>query len=134
MSCEPQVISAVFLSRLNNSVTQLKTQLETISNDMMILHDLRELYYDLRDAIVSNKASQDPSIVLEIKLDAIHEHLILTLKQMRSRQKKRLVDLHSDIFKEELEHPRVDTPMKSQLKVFVARVVLLIDGIDILLI
>ena len=84
MSCESQVISAVFLSRLNNIIIQLRTQLETISNDMMILHDLRKLYYDLRDAIVSNKASQDPSTVLEIKLDAIYEHLILTLKQLRS--------------------------------------------------
>ena len=133
MDCESQVISAVFLTRLNNNIVQLRTQLETINNDMMILHDLRELYYDLRDAIVTNKASQDPSTDLEIKLDAIYEHLILTLRQLRSRQKKRLADLHSDIFKEELENPRVDTPMKSQFKIFAARVVLLINGIDILL-
>ena len=133
MNCEPHAVSTVFLSRLNNTIAQLKTQLETINNDMTIMWDLHELYYDLRDAIVSNKASQDPSIVLEVELEAIREHLILTLKQLRSRQKRRLVDLHSDIFKEELEHPQVNTPMKSQLKVFVARVVLLIDGIDILL-
>ena len=134
MNCELQIVPAVFLSRLNNIIVQLRTQLETIGNDMMILHDLRKLYYDLRDAIVSNKASQDPSTVLKLELDAIYKHLISTLKKLRSRQKKRLADLHSSIFEEELENPRVDTPMKSQLKIFVARVVLLIDGINILLI
>ena len=134
MNCESPIMAAVFLSRLNNIVIQLRTQLETIGNDMMIMHDLRKLYYDLREAIVSNKASQDPSTVLKIELDAIYRHLISTLKQLRSRQRKRLADLHSNIFEEELENPRVDTPMKSQLKIFVARVVLLIDGIDILLV
>ena len=108
MNCEPHIVSATFLSRLNNSITQLKAQQETICNDMTSLQDLHELYYDLRYSMISNKALQDPSIILEIELDAIHEHLILTLKHLRSRQKKRLVDLHSNIFKEELEHPQVN--------------------------
>ena len=39
----------------------------------------------------------------------------------------------SQSVKEELEHPQVDTPIKSELKIFLARVMLLIEGIDILL-
>ena len=132
MNNEPHIISGTFLSRLNESIIQLRTY-HTICNDMSNFHDLHELYYDIQNARTSNEGLCAPSIVLERELDAIKEHLISTLNHLRSRQRKRLLDLHSDIFKEELEHPRIDTPMKNELKRFVARVMLLIEGIDILL-
>ena len=132
MNNEPHAISAILLSRLNESIIQLRTY-QTICNDMSNFHDLHELYYDIRNAQTSNKGLCAPSIILERELNAIKEHLISTLRHLRSRQRRRLLDLHSDICKEELKHPRIDTPMKNELKRFVARVMLLIEGIDILL-
>ena len=98
-------MSEQFLCQMNNSIVHLRTQEKTLTNDMKNFQELHELYYDIRYARVSNKASLDPSVTLEKELKVIYEHLILTINQFHTQQKKRLLDIHSRLLKEELENP-----------------------------
>ena len=112
MNGELHTVSEQFLCRMNNSIVHLQTQEKTLTNDMKNFQELHELYYDIRYVRVSNKASLDPSITLEKELKVIYEHLILTINQFCTQQRKRLLDIHSKLLREEFEHPQGDTAKK----------------------
>ena len=134
MSSDLHTVSARSLYQLNNTIAQLQTQEKTLLNDMENFRKLHELSYDIRYSRVSNEASPKPSINLEKELKVIQGHLTLTLTQFHSRQRKRLLDIHSRLVKEEIEHPRVNTATKAELETFLSRVMRLIEHIEILLI
>ena len=134
MSSDLHTVSAQFLHQLNNTIAQLQTQEKTLLNDMENFQKLHELSYDIRYSRVTNEASSKPSINLEKELKVIQGHLTLTLTQFHSRQRKRLLDIHSRLVKEEIEHPRVNTATKTELEIFSSRVMRLIEHIEILLI
>ena len=75
MNGELHTVSEQFLCQFNNNITHLQTQERTVTNDMKNFQELHELYYDIRYARVSNRASSDPSITLEKELKIIYEHL-----------------------------------------------------------
>ena len=83
MNCELRTMS----EQLNNIISRLQAQEKTI-NDMENFQNLHELYYDVRYARISNKASLKPSITMERELKTIYEHLMLTINQVHDRQKK----------------------------------------------
>ena len=118
MNGELHTVSEQFLCQLNNSIVHLQTQEKTLTNDMKNFQELHELYYDIRYARISNKASFDPSITLEKELKVIYEHLILTINQFCTQQRKRLLDIHSKLLKEDFEHPQVNTAKRLNLKPF----------------
>ena len=134
MSSDLHTVSAQFLHQLNNTIAQLQTQEKTLLNDMENFQKLHELSYDIRYSRVTNEAASKPSINLEKELKVIQGHLTLTLTQFHSRQRKRLLDIHSRLVKEEIEHPRVNTATKTELEIFSSRVMRLIEHIEILLI
>ena len=133
MSNEPHIISGTLLYRLNDRISHLRTTQKTLLNDMENFQALLTLHYDIRDAMVKSEAACDPSIKLIMELDAIYEHLIVTFRQLHSRQKRRLLNLHSKLLTEELNHPYVNTPTKEELKTFSARVALFAQHIEIFL-
>ena len=126
--------SEQFLCQMNNSVVCLQTQEKTLTNDMKNFQELQELYYDIRHTRVSNKASLDPSVTLEKELKVMYEHLISTINQFYTRQRKRLLDIHSRLLKEEFEHPQVDTVKKIELKTFFSRATLFVEHVELLLV
>ena len=134
MSSDLHTVSAQFLHQLNNTIAQLQTQEKTLLNDMENFRKLHELSYDIRYSRVTNEASSKPSVNLEKELKVIQGHLTLTLTQFHSRQRKRLLDIHSRLVKEEIEYPRVNTATKTELEIFSSRVMRLIEHIEILLI
>ena len=133
MNSAVNIVSEQLLYRLNDRIIRLRTTQKTLLNDMENFQALLTLHYDIRDAIVKNEAAFDPSIKLRIELDAIYKHLITTLKQLHSQQKRRLLDLHSKLLTEEINYPHVNTPTKEELKTFSARVLLFAKHIEIFL-
>ena len=134
MNHELHTVSEQFLCQLDDSIVHLQTQEKTLTNDMKNFQELQELYYDITHARVSNKASLDPSVTLEKELKVIYEHLISTINQFHTRQRKRLLDIHSRLLKEEFEHPQVDTVKKTELKTLFSRATLFVEHVELLLV
>ena len=111
-----QAQSFVLFERLNNCISCLLMDKETIENYRKNFDVLNDLYHDLQNARVYNRAALESSKVLDKELGIIHEHLMRTLNSLHQKQKMRLMRLSSQIAREELKNPRVKTPKKERRK------------------
>ena len=132
MNIESHDTSERFLYKLNHSILCLRAQ-GTLENDMKNLDMLHELYYDIRYARITNKASIEPSVLLERKLKTIYKHLAQTINKLYQRQRQRLIRLHTQILEEELKNPKSETFRKQELQTLSSRIVPFCNGISLLL-
>ena len=133
MNIESHDTSERFLYKLNHSILCLRAQEGTLENDMKNLDMLHELYYDIRYARITNKASIEPSVLLERKLKTIYKHLAQTINKLYQRQRQRLIRLHTQILEEELKNPKSETFRKQELQTLSSRIVPFCNGISLLL-
>ena len=129
-----QVETIEFFERLNNSIFNLKTDERTIESDERNFFILHDLYYDLTFARISNKASLAPSEILDKELTVIYEHLIKTINKLYQNQKKKMIQLTSQIAHEELKHPRIDTTKKRELENLFDDIVRLCEFMTVILV
>ena len=124
MNYKLHAISEQLLCQLNANISRLQAQEKTLTNDMENFQSLHKLYNDIRYARISNKASLGPSVTMERELKAIYEHLIRVINQLHDRQKGRLLQIYSELLKEKLKHPQINTVQKIELRTFFSRVTL----------
>ena len=125
--------SQLLLLPLNGAMSMLEMQEPTLENDKSVFQKLHNLYYDIRYAKTSNKASLNPSRKMNEELKIIYAYLMINIKNIHDRHKKRLSYILSKQMEEELEHPQIDTPRKADLKDLFSRTVLFIQYMEILL-
>ena len=130
MNCELHVVSQQLVQQLNDIISCLRTQENTLTSDIENFQKLHELYYDIRYARVSNRSSMNPSIKMKKELKAIYAYLMLTIGQIHDRQKKKLMYIYSEQMKEELEHPQIDTSRKTKLKTFFLVLLFLFNALN----
>ena len=132
MNQELDVVSEQLLHQLNDVISKIQIQEQTLENEIKNFQNLHDLYYDIRYARVSNRSSMNPSIKIKRELKAIYGYLMITLKQMHDRQRKILSYIYNEQMTEELKRPLIITPLKSKLKTYFSRTTLLIQRIEIL--
>ena len=77
-----QARSFVLFERLNNCISCLLTDKKTIENYRKNFDVLNDLYCDLQNARVYNRAALESSKVLDKELGIIYEHLMKTLNNL----------------------------------------------------
>ena len=132
MNNDLDIVSDQLLYCLNSITSGIQTQEQTLDNEIKNFQKLRDLYYDIKYAIASNKSSMNPSNKIKKELKVIYSYLMITFKQMHDRQRRLLQNTYQEQMTEEKEHPLIETSRKLKLKTYFSRITLLIQRIEIL--
>ena len=132
MNNDLDIVSDQLLYCLNGITSGIQTQEQTLDNEIKNFQKLRDLYYDIKYAIASNKLSMNPSNKIKKELKVIYSYLMITFKQMHDRQRRLLQNTYQEQMTEEKEHPLMETPQKLKLKTYFSRITLLIQRIEML--
>ena len=110
MNNDLDIVSDQLLYCLNGITSGIQTQEQTLDNEIKNFQKLRDLYYDIKYAIASNKSSMNPSNKIKKELKVIYSYLMITFKQMHDRQRRLLQNTYQEQMTEEKEHPLIETP------------------------